>query len=71
MLVLSRKVGEQIHIGPSITVAVVEVNGGKVRLGIAAPQEVQIFRAELHDFLRRVGTEGSVAESAIPVPAAG
>jgi carbon storage regulator len=61
MLVLSRKIGEQIHVGPSITVTVVEVNGGRVRLGIAAPQEVQIFRAELQDVLSRVGAEEPLA----------
>ncbi len=57
MLVLSRKPGEKIHIGPDITITVVEINGGKIRLGIDAPEEIPIFRAELDYFLKRIGAE--------------
>lgn len=46
MLVLSRGVMEEIRIGSEITVSVVEIKGGKVRIGIEAPQNVQIMRAE-------------------------
>ena len=55
MLVLSRKPGEKIHIGSGITVTVVEIQGNKIRLGIDAPEEVPIFRAELNAFLDRIG----------------
>lgn len=47
MLVLSRKVGEQILIGDSITVTVVRVNPNDVRIGIEAPADVEILRTEL------------------------
>lgn len=47
MLVLSRKIGEAIAIGPDITVEVVAVDGDRVRLGITAPEEVRVFRKEL------------------------
>lgn len=46
MLVLSRKLGEKIHIGPDITVTVVDIDRGKIRLGIDAPRDVQIYRPE-------------------------
>lgn len=46
MLVLSRKAGEQIVIGERIRVTVVQVQGGRVRLGIDAPKEVSINRRE-------------------------
>ena len=50
MLVLSRKVGERILIGDQITVTVVRVTGGGVRLGIEAPSEMAVIREELqHD----------------------
>ena len=51
MLVLSRKIGERIVIEPGIEIAVVEIRGGKVRLGIEAPRDVSIRRSELaeHD----------------------
>jgi carbon storage regulator len=47
MLVLTRKVGETIRIGDSVTVQVLDVRGGQVRLGLAAPADVRIFREEL------------------------
>ena len=57
MLVLTRKPGEKIHIGSGITITVVEVKGNKIRLGIDAPEDVPIFRAELNNFLARIGTD--------------
>ena len=57
MLVLTRKPGEKIHIGTGITITVVEVRGNKIRLGIDAPDDVPIFRGELHDLLARIGTD--------------
>jgi carbon storage regulator len=47
MLVLSRKKGERVLIGDSITLVVVEIRGDKVRLGIEAPTEVPVWREEL------------------------
>ena len=47
MLVLSRKVGERILIGDQISVTVVRVAGGGVRLGIEAPDELPVIREEL------------------------
>ncbi len=47
MLVLSRKVGEKILIGDDISVTVVRVAQGTVRIGVEAPQSLQIVREEL------------------------
>jgi carbon storage regulator CsrA len=47
MLVLSRKLNEQIVIGDNIRVTVVSIRGNQVRLGFEAPPEVLIFRDEL------------------------
>ena len=47
MLVLSRKKNESIVIDGGITITVVEVRGDKVRLGIEAPREIPVMRAEL------------------------
>ena len=47
MLVLSRKPGEKVVIGDGITVTVVEVKGNRIRVGIDAPDQVRILRAEL------------------------
>ncbi len=48
MLVLSRKVGERILIGDQITVTVVRITGGGVRLGIEAPGDMAVIREELN-----------------------
>ncbi|MDL2220630.1 carbon storage regulator CsrA [Eubacteriales bacterium OttesenSCG-928-N14] len=47
MLVLSRKTGEAISLGPNIMVKVVAVEGDRVRIGIEAPSDIRIFRTEL------------------------
>lgn len=47
MLVLSRKVGEEIIIGNGIKIMVVEVRGDKVRIGIDAPRDVSVHRKEV------------------------
>jgi carbon storage regulator CsrA len=47
MLVLSRKVGEEIIIGSNIRVRVLAVQGNQIRLGFVAPREVNIQRQEL------------------------
>lgn len=52
MLVLSRKQNEEILIGDNVCIKVIGVMGNKVRLGISAPTEVAIRRAEL-DFSGR------------------
>ena len=47
MLVLSRKSGERIVIGPNIELRVVDIGKTRVRLAIDAPQEVAIYRQEV------------------------
>lgn len=47
MLTLSRREGETIHIGEDVVVHVTRIEGGKVRLSIAAPRSVPIMRGEL------------------------
>ncbi len=47
MLILTRKSTETIHIGHDITITVKKITGGKVRLGIEAPQRISIRRSEV------------------------
>ena len=53
MLVLTRRVGERVVVGEEIEITVVSVRGDQVRLGIAAPREVSIYRAEVAEAVRR------------------
>ncbi len=50
MLVLSRRRGQAIRIGPDIVVSVTRIRGGQVGLAIVAPRQVPIVRDELPDF---------------------
>lgn len=47
MLVLSRKLNEKIFIGDNICITVVDIDRGKVRIGIEAPRDINIYREEL------------------------
>jgi carbon storage regulator len=47
MLILARRPGERVVIGENIVVTVMEVSGSTVRLGIAAPAGVSIYREEI------------------------
>lgn len=49
MLVLSRKPGEHIYVGPDITITVVRIGENTVRLGVTAPRDVAIVRSELQN----------------------
>ena len=53
MLVLSRKASEELCIGDTIRVMVCEIRSGQVRLGVLAPAEIPVHRAEIYDQIHR------------------
>lgn len=63
MLVLSRKVGESIHIGDGVVVTVQAARRGRIRLSVQAPSDVLILRGEL------VGKRLAPSEWAAPIEA--
>jgi len=66
MLVLARKIGETIIVNNNIRITVVDIRGGHVRLGIAAPDEVTVDRQEIHEKrqnLRNERTEPEICET--------
>ena len=60
MLILSRKMGESIHVGDAVTVTVLGVTRGQVKIGIEAPRELSVHREEIY---RRIQDEKSRGES--------
>jgi carbon storage regulator len=52
MLVLTRKVGEEIVIGDNVRVRIVAVQNQRIRLGITAPQQVAVHREEIYHRLQ-------------------
>lgn len=69
MLILTRRAGEALKIGPDVSVTVLGIKGNQVRLGINAPREIGVFREEL--VLRLNESEPAVALAAAAVTAAG
>ena len=53
MLVLSRVVGEDIRIGDNIIVRVASVRGERVRIGVQAPADVRVHRAEVYEAIEK------------------
>jgi carbon storage regulator len=64
MLVLTRRVGEEIVIDGDIRVVVVSVKGDKVRLGVTAPPSVAVDRKEVHDRRAQFELAGALAQAA-------
>lgn len=65
MLVLSRKLGEKIYIGENIVITVVDIDRGKIRLGIEAPRDISIYRQELLPLKNAESTNSSTGSSAV------
>jgi len=63
MLVLSRKIDEEIVIGNSIVVRVVELRGDKVRLGITADKSIPVHRKEVQDAIERENAAKAAGET--------
>ena len=49
MLILTRRIGENLRIGEEVSVVVLDVNGNQVRLGITAPKSVTVHREEVFE----------------------
>jgi len=57
MLILTRKVNEEIRIDSDITFKVISISETQVKIGVSAPQGVQILRGELYDSVKNTTTD--------------
>ena len=66
MLVISQKKGEKLRIGRDITITILESKAGKVRLGIEAPQELEVMRESLYRERQQQGTQQGTQQGKAP-----
>ena len=59
MLVLTRKLGENIRIGENVKITVLELKGGQVKLGIEAPPEIAVHREEIFERIQEENRKAS------------
>ena len=60
MLILTRKVNESLKVGDDVTVTVLGIKGGQIRIGISAPRDVAVHRQEVFE---RIQQEQGEAEN--------
>ncbi len=65
MLVLSRKTNENIKIGDSIELRILEIKGDTVRIGIEAPKSVDILRGELVQSISETNAEAITVDLSV------
>lgn len=66
MLILTRRPGERVVIGEDIVVTVMGVSGHTVRLGIAAPEGVPIYREEIWLAVQEENRAAAAADAELP-----
>ncbi|MBI3585718.1 MAG: carbon storage regulator CsrA [Ignavibacteriales bacterium] len=71
MLILSRKIDEVIIIGDAVRIKVLAVHDGQVKLGIDAPKDVKIFRAEVYEQIQRQNAQAMKTSKSAAQKAAG
>ena len=53
MLILTRNIMERVMIGNDVIITILGVKGGQVRLGVAAPKDVTVWREEIYQRIQR------------------
>ena len=66
MLIITRRPGEKIMLGDDVTVEVIEVSGASVRIGIAAPRSLPVYREEIWGAVKRERAEAEAAGDTSP-----
>jgi len=69
MLVIRRHPGEAIQIGEDVEILIIDCGSGRVKLGIRAPQHVQVMRSEIrHTREQNLAAAGAIGKPGFEVP---
>lgn len=63
MLVLTRKINEEIKIGSDIIIKIISTSDSQIKIGIEAPKDIQILRGEVYEKVKESTIEASKAVS--------
>jgi carbon storage regulator len=63
MLIITRRPGEKIMVGEDVVVEVIEVSGSSVRIGIAAPKSIPVYREEIWAAVKAENKAAASAEA--------
>jgi carbon storage regulator len=61
VLILTRRVGENVIVGDDIVISIIEVRGDAVRVGIEAPRSLSVHREEVWLELRRANAQAAAS----------
>jgi carbon storage regulator len=64
VLILTRRVGENVIVGDDIVISIIEVRGDAVRVGIQAPKSLSVHREEVWRELRNANTQAAATNDA-------
>ncbi len=53
MLILTRKIEEEVRIGTDVTIKILSISDNQIKIGIDAPSSIQIFRGEVYDKVKQ------------------
>jgi carbon storage regulator len=62
MLILTRKLGESIAIGDKIKITFLDMTGKQLRIGIEAPRNVSVYRAEIYKAIQEQNVQASASD---------
>lgn len=66
MLILTRKLGETIHIGDDIKIIVLDVKGNNLRIGVEAPLHIPVHRGEIYQMIKEQNMQAAAIDKTLP-----
>lgn len=64
MLIITRRPGEKLMVGDDVVIEVIEVSGSSVRIGIAAPKSIPVYREEIYTAVKEENAAAASADAA-------